>query len=587
MALHVIGISAHYHDSACCLLSDGRLVAAVQEERFTRRKNTPHIPKSAFRYCLAEGGIQIDEVDCVAYYENPAKKFARQLASVLPRFGESGPLFRRLDPTRPLREIREMLGYEGPVEFVDHHASHAASAFFYSGLSDAAILTVDGVGELTTTSFGRGEGRDVTLLEEVHFPHSLGLLYSALTAYLGFEVNDGEYKVMGLAPYGRPRYREELREMIHSDAGAQYRLDTKYFDFLSEDRMYSDELPALLGQPPRKPDTEILPFHMDLASSLQSVCEEVLLEKVRYLRVIVPSENLCMAGGVALNCVANGRIRREGGFKRLFVQPAAGDAGGALGCAAIAHRRLSGERVATEPLRHAYFGPRYSSCEVANVLDGCACPALDYRGRESDLIQDVAARLERGRIVGWFHGRMEFGPRALGARSILADPRDSEMPARINAAVKFREHFRPFGPAVLEAAMSQHFDASEPTPFMIETARVTSALPLPAVTHVDGSARLQSVAPDTNPRFAALLAEFGRRTGCPILLNTSFNVRGEPIVCSPVDALMCFAATDIDTLVIEDFILDREDLPQMVRAAASFYRQHAPSSRPVHVYGLY
>ena len=545
--MNVVGLSAFFHESACCLLRDGRLVAAAEEERFSRVKHDPRLPVSAFRWCLKEGGIGIADVDALAYYESPVRKLARQLWSGIPVS----------DPGHPEREIREKLGYEGPVLFFGHHASHAASAFLLSGYSEASVLTVDGVGEWDTTTYGRG----LEVFERVEFPHSLGLLYSTITAYLGFEVNDGEYKVMGLAPYGRPRHAGRIRELVSSGPGGQFTLDLKYFDFLQGKRMYSDALCDLFGAPPRPRGSEITQFHQDVAQSLQVVLEEILLEKVRWLHRETGLRSLCMAGGVALNAVANGRILREGPFERLYIQPAAGDAGGCLGAAALAHLELTGQPPA-EPMRHAFLGPSWTADEVGGILASTGLRYLDYRGREPELLEAVVDRLAGGKVVGWFHGRMEMGPRALGGRSLLADPRDPEMRDRLNHLVKKRESFRPFAPSVLLTHARDHLDLDHPSPFMLETCRVTSPIPLPAVTHVDGSARPQTVGPAMAPRFAGLLEAFRRRTGCPVLVNTSFNVKGEPIVCSPVDALLCFTGTEIDSLVLEDFVIDREAVPE-------------------------
>ena len=588
MSTNIIGISCFFHDAACCLLKDGVLVAAVEEERFSRRKHDAEIPKRAFNYCLEEAGLTIDQVDCVAYYEEPAKKLARQIWMMLPGLPSEKKVLARLDPRRPEREIREVLGYDGPIEYVGHHHAHAASSFYYSGFKEAAVLTVDGVGEWDTTSFGRGNGNGLELLETVEFPHSLGLLYSTITGYLGFEVNEGEYKVMGLAPYGKPRHVDMIRKLIINEPGAQYRLDLRYFDFTSFNRMHSDEMIGLFGHSPRQPRTEILDFHKDLARSLQVVLEEILMDKLQYLHELTGSENLCMAGGVALNCVANGRIKREGPFKRMFVQPAAGDSGGALGAAAIAHkRRTNGKTESFSIFRHAYLGPAFSSAEVAAFVESTGVKADDFRGREPELLEAVAQRLAAGKVVGWFQGRMEFGPRALGARSILADPRGEKTQDRINSIIKQRESFRPFAPAVLEERAAAHFDLDHASRYMLETCQVKSPIKLPAITHVDGSARVQTVDEETNPRFARLLRTFERLTGCPILLNTSFNMNYEPIVCSPVDALTCFIRSGLDTLVLEDFLIDRSAIGVMSQFLLRRSAQVRPNAITYKTYTLF
>ncbi len=558
--MNIVGLSAFYHESACCLLQHGKLAAAAAEERFSRIKHDPRLPVEAFRYCLKAGKLSLTDVDCVAYYESPTKKLARQLWAGMS--GEAADDLSWLDPQQPQRAIRERLGYEGPIKILEHHLSHAASAFFFSGFRDAAILTVDGVGEWATTTYGHG--RDATLepFEEVHFPHSLGLLYSTITAYLGFRVNDGEYKVMGLAPYGEPRYVDQMHALVRSGPAGQYTLDMAYFNFVRGRTMYAGQLCELFGAPPRQPGSEITSFHQDVARSLQVVLEEVLLEKIRYLAGRVDSPNLCMAGGVALNCVANGRILREGPFERLFVQPAAGDAGGCLGAAALAHVQLTGGRHSHEPLNHVYLGPSATAEEIAAILSATGIAAHDFRQREADLLEAVADRLEQRKVVGWFHGAMEFGPRALGARSILANPTDPEIRERLNKLVKKREAFRPFAPSVLYNHAAEHFDLDHPSPFMLETCKVISPLHLPGITHVDGSARPQTVDSTGCPRYAALLETFYRRTGCPMLVNTSFNVRGEPIVCTPVDALFCMGNAGLDSLALEDFLIDREMLPE-------------------------
>lgn len=555
--VNVIGLSAHFHDAACCLLQDGNLKAAAEEERFSRRKHDREIPKSAFNYCLQAGGISIEDVDCIAYYEQPVKKIARQICTILAGLPREFELLSRLDPQRPEREIREVLGYEGPIHFVNHHEAHAGSAFYFSGFRTAALLTADGVGEWETTTYGCACENEIKLFESVEFPDSLGLLYSAITGYLGFEVNEGEYKVMGLAPYGKPIYQDQMRALILNCPGGQYQLNIEYFDFESSDRMYSDQMVTLLGKPARRPGSEIRDFHKDVAKSLQVVLEEILLQKVAYLHEVTGLENLCMAGGVALNCVANARIIREGPFRQVFVQPAAGDAGACLGAAALASLNLHQKDVPRQSLQHVFLGPSYDSEEIADFVQSTGLAALDFRGRESSLLKEVAEELSKGKVIGWFQGRMEFGPRALGARSILGDPRDALMRDRINTLVKKREAFRPFAPAVLQHRATQHFDIDHASPFMLETCQVISPLSLPAITHVDGSARLQSVDAASNPRFFRLLEAFEDRTGCPILLNTSFNMRDEPIVCSPLDALICFIRSELDILILQEFLIKR------------------------------
>jgi carbamoyltransferase len=564
--LNIVGISSGYHDSACCIMQDGVLIAAAQEERFSRVKNDKTLPRRAFRYCLEQAKVTIAEIDCVAYYEDPTLKLGRQLWMALAPetpAGRRGAILNRVLKPRPELLIKKSLGYDGPVQTMDHHLSHAASAYYFSGFTDAAIFTVDGVGDWASTTYGYGRGAHIERLEQVDFPHSLGFFYSAITGYLGFEVNEGEYKVMGLAPYGKPKYVNEINKLITVGPEGQYSLNLKYFDFMRRDCMFSEELIALLGQPPRPPESELGEFYIDVARSAQVVLEEVLLEKVKYLHSRVPSENLCMAGGVALNVVANSRCLNEGPFKRLFVQPAAGDAGGAVGAAAVAHVSLTGESPQQKELAHVYLGPDNSSSDLYRVLKGSSAHYRDFRGDEEGLIRYTVDRLAEGKVVGWCQGRMEFGPRSLGARSILADPRDPQMRDRINALVKKREAFRPFAPAVLESKAREHFDLDHPSPFMLEVCQVVSSIDCPAITHVDGSARIQTVDKETNPRFHALLEGFQLRTGCPILLNTSFNMRGEPIVCSAIDAINSFVRCGIDVLVVEDFILERTGIPPL------------------------
>ena len=557
MSYNIIGISAFFHDSACCLLQDGRLTAAAEEERFTRIKADPSIPKYAFRYCLQQAKLRINDIDCVAYYEDPQKKLDRQLWCE--RFGQKVDVLTRSKPRIVENTIREMLGYDGPVFYTDHHMSHAASSFFYSGFDEAAILTADGVGEWATTTYGSATRNKLELFEEVRFPDSLGLLYSTITSYLGFGVNDGEYKVMGLAPYGQPRYVDKIRALVIDADGGQFNLDMRFFEFVAGRRMYSGELIDLLGNPARREDDDILTFHTDIARSMQVVLEEILIKKCHYLHQRTHLDNLCMAGGVALNCVANGKILREGPFTKMFVQPAANDAGGAIGAAAIAHLQLTGEAPFPGRMTHAYLGPSFSSETIYKLIRATGLKFTDLRNNRERLLYETAERIREGKVIGWFQGRMEFGPRSLGARSILADPRGPDMRNRINKMVKKREGFRPFAPAVLDYKAKDHFDIDHDSPFMLETCRVISPLALPAITHIDGSARVQTVAQLTNPSFYGLLEAFDKLTGCPILLNTSFNVKGEPIVCTPEDALRCFITADIDSLVIGDYIIDRKD----------------------------
>ena len=566
--MNIIGLSAFYHESTCCLIQNGELVAAAPEERFTRVKFDRRAPLNAFRYCLqAGGGLSPADIDCVAYYESPQKKLSRQLSMGLS--ADVDPTFAWLDPRGPERQIRESLGYEGPILTYEHHQSHGASAFFYSGFHEAAVMTVDGVGEWATTTYGVGQDERLSILEEVRFPHSLGLLYSAITDYLGFRVLSDEYKVMGLAPYGHPRFLPELRRLIELGPRGQFSLNMEYLCFNQTQHMFTPALTSLFGRDRRVPESALDAFHHDLAKSLQVLLEEVLLTKVRFLHEIAPSKNLCLAGGVALNCVANGRIHAEGPFENLFVQPAAGDSGTALGAAALAHVELTGARHSYDPLPHVYLGPSYHSDHIARLLRETGIKALDFRGRERELIEAVVDRLDRQEVIGWFHGRMEFGPRALGARSILADPRDPNMRDRLNDLIKKRESFRPFAPACLESEVHKHMDLAHPSRFMLETCQVNSPLELPAVTHVDGSARVQTVISDTSPRFAKLIEAFGVRTGCPIVVNTSFNVRGEPIVCTPEDAIRCMANSHIDCLVLEDFIIDQSQIPTFLRKTAT------------------
>ncbi len=578
--MNILGISAFYHESSCCLLRDGRLAAAASEERFTRVKHDPRLPVEAFRYCLEHEGLDLLDLDAIAYYELPHLKRERQVWAMSQASGQrpvrDGEDIILPDADAPERAIRERLGWEGEILFFPHHLCHAASAYFWSGFERAATFTVDGVGEWATTTYGRGEAGDLSLFASVDFPHSLGLLYSTVTSYLGFTVNDGEYKVMGLAPYGEPRLLDKLSQTIRVEPGPGFALDLAYFDFVAGTRMWSPAFEDLLGIPPRRKGEELLPVHRDLARSAQLLLEEILLEKTRWLGRETGEADLCMAGGVALNCVANGRIRREGPFRRLFVQPAAGDAGGCLGAAALAHRQLTGSLI-FGPLRGADLGPSFSPAEIAATVAAAGLPATDFSGREEELLTEVADRLANRQIVGWFQGRMEHGPRALGHRSILANPLDPEIRDRLNRRTKKRESFRPFAPSVLAEAADVHFDLPHPSPFMLETYAVRSPIALPGITHVDGSARPQTVDPESSPRFAALLRAFSARTGCPILVNTSFNVADEPIVATPADALLTAADAGLDALVLGDFLVDGADLPAVWRTLLPAWRERRRS----------
>ncbi len=561
--MNVLGISALYHDAAAAVCVDGRLEAAAQEERFSRRKQDRTVPWRAARACLDMTGLTIADIDWVAFYEDPAMKLDRQLsmAAAETRREAVTELLGRIDPHRTYRALREGIGYDGPVRFLPHHLSHAASAFYFSGFQESAILVLDGVGEWSTSSYGFGSTKSgIRLIEADRYPHSLGLFYSTVTAYLGFEVNEGEYKTMGLAPLGQPTLVDRLRRLIEWNDVGDIHLDLRYFDFMGLRRMWSDRLPELLGRPARGAGEPLVDWHADLARSAQVVLEEIVLRKADAVREYSGAKNICLAGGVALNCVATGKLRATGMFDDIFVPPAAGDAGGAAGAAAQVSFDL-GAPPPVERLTHSYLGPEFSTArDIIPVLRAANLPYADYRDRFDDLLDDVVARLMAGQVIGWFQGRMEFGPRALGARSILADPRVPDMRDRINKLVKMREPFRPFAPSVLDRLASEYFTCDVPLPFMLETTQVRTD-DLPAVTHVDGSARVQTVHPGTNPRYARLLERFWERTACGVLLNTSFNQGGEPIVCTPTDALACFARSGLDALIMQDVLVDTDDVP--------------------------
>ncbi|MDP8246175.1 MAG: carbamoyltransferase [Candidatus Hinthialibacter antarcticus] len=594
----ILGISAFYHDSAACLVKDGHIVAAAQEERFSRRKGDARFPEKAIEFCLAEGGVEPDALDAVAYYDKPIQTFSRLLQSYLEypfqsyaSFKASIPVWLKEKLKIPKQIDARLPGYEGPIYFSRHHESHAASAFFCSPFDDAALLVVDAVGEWACTSIGVGEGNQIRLMKEQHFPHSLGLFYSAMTQYLGFAVNFDEYKVMGLAPYGEPKYVEQLRnEVIDLKADGSIALNLKYFRYQFGLTMISPRLGRLLGQPKRHPRDPIEQFHMDVAASVQSVCSEAMVKLARTAKEMTSKSNLCMAGGVALNCVGNGAIYREKIFDNIYIQPAANDPGGAIGAAMqVWHQVLGNPRAQlTDAMNGAYLGPKVEAASAKEYLDGL--------GREHNQ-EDAAALPGRiaqwigaGYIVGLCQGRMEFGPRALGARSILGDPRDPESQSRINRKVKYRESFRPFAPAILEERVKDYFDIDIPSPYMLfvmpinEDKRInqddaqagfaklnTPRSDVPAVTHVDNSVRLQTVNAERNPFFYEIVAEFDKQTGCPMIVNTSFNVRGEPIVCDHVDAYHCFCMTDIDILVIDNIVIAKPgvDLDKPMRDFAA------------------
>jgi carbamoyltransferase len=585
---HVLGISAFYHDSAACLLRDGEIIAAAQEERFTRKKGDASFPLHSVEYCLRAGGISVKDLSCVGFYDKPLLKFERILETYLgtaPRgfrsFLMAGPLWIK-EKLFTDRQLREDLGYQGEILYSEHHESHAASAFFPSPFEQAAFLTMDGVGEWATASFGMGRGNDLEILKEIHWPDSLGLLYSAFTYYTGFKVNSGEYKVMGLAPYGAPKYVDLIyRELIDLKEDGSFTLNQRYFNYLTGLTMTNGEFDKLFGGPPREPESKLTQKEMDLARSVQVVCEEIMLRMARTVHRETGADSLCLAGGVALNCVGNGRLLREGPFKEIWIQPAAGDAGGALGVAQLIWHRHRGQPRRVTPgkdsMKGAYLGPSYTEAEIEEFLRSIGA---SYRRLErQELLQTVARLLADEKIVGWFNGRMEFGPRALGARSILGDPRSPRMQAQMNIKIKFREGFRPFAPSVLRERVSNFFELDVDSPYMLLVAPVRKErqIPMnqaahrlwgieklnvvrsdiPAVTHIDYSARIQTVNRETNPDYYDLIREFECLTGCAVLVNTSFNVRGEPIVCSPADAHRCFMRTHIDHLVLGPFILDK------------------------------
>jgi len=592
--VRILGISAFYHDSAAALLEDGRIVAAAQEERFTRKKHDARFPLHAIRYCLAEGGIAVGDLDRVVFYDKPFVKFERLLETYLSFAPRGYKTFRMAIPLwlreklflkdLLLKELRKISGsgeWNEELLFSEHHLSHAASAFFPSPFDEAIVLTMDGVGEWATTSAAIGKGNSLEVQKEIHFPHSLGFLYSAFTYYTGFKVNSGEYKLMGLAPYGEPKYKDKILEhLIDVKADGSFRLNMSYFDFCTGLTMTSQRFHDLFGGPPRKPDQLLTPYHMDLAASIQAVTEEIVLRLTRSLCEETGIRNLCLAGGVALNCVANGKVLRDACCDRIWIQPAAGDAGGALGAALAGyHLQLGRARTANgDAMKGSFLGPAFTQREIEDRLtrSGARFEVL----ADSALIATGAEDLARSKALGWFQGRMEFGPRALGNRSILGDPRSPGMQKTLNLKIKYRESFRPFAPSVLRERVSDWFELDCDSPYMLLVADVVRSrrremtreekqlfgidklnVPrseIPAVTHVDYSARVQTVHEDTNPRYYALLSAFERKTGCPVLVNTSFNVRGEPIVCTPEDAFRCFMGSELDALAAGNCYLRKE-----------------------------
>ena len=594
--MRIIGISAHYHDSAAALLIDGEIIAAAQEERFSRKKHDSALPQKAIQSCLDIAGLTASDIDVVAFYEKPFLKFERLLetyATMAPRgftsFRRAIPiwitekLFQKNTLIKHLNTFDSSIDWSEKLVFSEHHLSHAASAFYPSPFENAAILTMDGVGEWATTSLALGQGNQLTIQKEIHFPHSLGLLYSAFTYYTGFKVNSGEYKVMGLAPFGQPRYTQIILDnLIDLKSDGTFRLDQSFFNYATGLTMTNSKFDSLFGGPPRKSESKITQREMDLAASIQAVTEDIILRLGRSIRIETGQRNLCLAGGVALNCVANGKLAAADIFDKIWIQPAAGDAGGALGAALVAHHLENNapriELSSSDGMAGSYLGPSYGQADIKRQLIEAGA-VLDQLA-EPDLIDQTAKALAANKAVGWFQGRMEFGPRALGARSILGNPSDPETQRTLNLKVKYRESFRPFAPAILREDLSEWFDLDQDSPYMSIVAPVDNehCLPLsrldlerrgldrvnaqrsdiPSVTHVDSSSRIQTVHKETNPRFHDLISRFKDITGIPILVNTSFNVRGEPIVCTPEDAFRCFMATGLDLLVIGDFMLKKE-----------------------------
>jgi carbamoyltransferase len=591
VVMNILGISAFYHDSAACLVQDGDIVAAAQEERFTRKKHDHSFPTNAIHSCLQEKGLTPSELDYVAFYDKPFIKFERILETYLtyaPRgirsFVKAIPLW--IKQKLWIKELisKDLVGFKGEVLFPEHHESHAASAFFPSPYQEAAFLTIDGVGEWTTASFGVGKDHDIEIFSEIRFPHSLGLLYTAFTYYTGFKVNSGEYKMMGLAPYGEPKYVGLiLRELMDLKEDGSFKMNMAYFDYCAGLTMTNEKFHKLFGGPPRKPESKLTQRDMDLARSVQDVTEEIMLRMARYIHKETGQTYLCLAGGVALNCVGNGRILREGPFEDIWIQPAAGDAGGALGAALLAwHRYLDKPRHADNVhdfQRGSYLGPAFSNEEIEKYLNEQGFPYTKLETGE--IPEKIADLIADEKVIGWFQGRMEFGPRALGSRSILGDARSPKMQETMNLKIKFRESFRPFAPSVLAEEVSNYFELDRESPYMLLVAPVKQEIrrvlteeeqqifgfqkllvvrsDLPAITHVDYSARVQTVNQETNPLYHAMIKKFHEKYGCPVIINTSFNVRGEPIVCTPQDAYLCFMRTNMDYLIMGNYLLEKTE----------------------------
>jgi carbamoyltransferase len=599
--MNYLGISAFYHDSAAALVVDGKIIACAQEERFTRIKHDPRFPTEAIKYCLTAGNLRLADIDYIVFYEKPFLKFERLLETYLsyaPRGFKSfkmalplwvkSKLFQKRQLVKSLDKIQKVPKIVNKLLFTEHHQSHAASAFYPSPFGEAVVLTMDGVGEWCTTSLSIGSGNKLDIKQELHFPHSLGLLYSAFTYYTGFKVNAGEYKVMGLAPYGEPKYKQTILDnLISLKSDGSFKLNQKYFNYATGLTMTNHAFNDLFGGPPRQPESPLTQKEMDLAASIQAVTEEVVLRIANYAYDTYNIPNLCLAGGVALNCVANGKLLKQSKFKNIWIQPAAGDAGGALGAALAAHySRNNAPRLvnATDTMRGAYLGPEYTDTAIEQSL--IATGAIYHKLSHNEMLDATATALSASKAIGWFQGRMEFGPRALGARSIIADPRSESMQKMLNLKVKFRESFRPFAPSVLREDVNSWFDINVDSPYMLLVSEVSenkrhkvpeSAANLfgidklniqrsdiPAVTHVDFSARIQTVHKETNPIYYELLKRFKQLTGCPVVVNTSFNVRGEPLVCSPSDAIRCFMGTELDMLVMGNFILYKQEQPAVL-----------------------